>query len=170
MTQTIDIGIKLPAIHWHNQSSITRRPTWTARCKSGYTFAGRSCNRSTARGELICSECMAAVAQPAQPSLWARVVARIENIPTLELAYTAFGAVAGMAITALAITVPELAQSPAAGILAAVTTPVWAYIGYRVYRTAEYQDQIDARLAAIALPTPRRCYTYTQHLAYLASL
>ena len=49
---------------------------WDARCKSGYEFPTgkrtrflgrpiyRTCNRSTARGELLCTECASAVVIP----------------------------------------------------------------------------------------------------------
>jgi hypothetical protein len=38
----------------------TKRVTWTARCKSGYTFKGKACNRVAPRGMLLCAECLTA--------------------------------------------------------------------------------------------------------------
>lgn len=46
----------------------TNRAPWTARCKSGYTFAGRSCNRPAPRGMLLCNDCLHAEHLPALPS------------------------------------------------------------------------------------------------------
>ena len=54
----------------------THRPIWSARCKSGFQFgpvdyAGRptgkmrNCNRSCARGQLLCSDCLTAEVMPA---------------------------------------------------------------------------------------------------------
>lgn len=37
-----------------------KRINWTARCKSGYTFNGRTCNQSTGRGVLMCDGCKSA--------------------------------------------------------------------------------------------------------------
>jgi hypothetical protein len=43
------------------------RIIWTARCKSGYTFHGKACNRATGRGRLLCADCLGAEPLPAQP-------------------------------------------------------------------------------------------------------
>jgi hypothetical protein len=40
-------------------------PVWTARCKSGYTFHGRPCQRACRRGALLCDDCLDAVVVPA---------------------------------------------------------------------------------------------------------
>lgn len=45
----------------------TRIAPWTARCKSGYEFHGRSCNRPAPRGMLLCSDCLHAEHLPALP-------------------------------------------------------------------------------------------------------
>jgi hypothetical protein len=49
----------------------TNRVLWTARCKSGYTFNGRACARSTPRGMLLCSDCLTAEPIAAQPKIGA---------------------------------------------------------------------------------------------------
>jgi hypothetical protein len=47
---------------------MTTRAPWTARCKSGYTFADKACKRPTPRGALLCSDCLHAEHLPAPAS------------------------------------------------------------------------------------------------------
>jgi hypothetical protein len=57
----------------------TARVAWTARCKSGYEYRGRTCQRATRRGALLCDECLHAEVIPAvaHASLLARVAAAV---------------------------------------------------------------------------------------------
>jgi hypothetical protein len=57
----------------------TNRVLWTARCKSGFTFNGRTCQRATARGALLCNDCLQAEHVAAQPSmgLWRAVLTAV---------------------------------------------------------------------------------------------
>jgi hypothetical protein len=41
------------------------RAPWTARCKSGYLFAGKPCQCPTRRGALLCDGCLTAEVVPA---------------------------------------------------------------------------------------------------------
>jgi hypothetical protein len=55
------------------------RAPWTARCKSGYTFAGKPCQCPTRRGALLCDGCLTAEvvpsARPAGVVAWALAAA-----------------------------------------------------------------------------------------------
>jgi hypothetical protein len=44
----------------------TQQIRWTARCKSGYVFNGKTCRRFTSRGALLCTDCIDAVVIPAE--------------------------------------------------------------------------------------------------------
>lgn len=48
-------------------NNLSTRAPWTARCKSGYTFHGRTCNRPAPRGALLCGDCLHAEPVPALP-------------------------------------------------------------------------------------------------------
>jgi hypothetical protein len=62
------------------------RAIWTARCKSGYTFHGRVCQRVTPRGMLLCADCLSAesIPTPREPSM-----ARVYRDALLDLAIPA---------------------------------------------------------------------------------
>ena len=73
---------------------MKRPPVWTARCKSEYQFrvAGKyqTCNRSCARGELICSECATAETVPSSrrelviPAYVASILASLTSLTGLR--------------------------------------------------------------------------------------
>ena len=48
-----------------------KRAMWTARCKSGIAFNGKTCNRITGRGQLLCTDCHTAITcYTAAPATW----------------------------------------------------------------------------------------------------
>ena len=77
-----------------------RPPVWSARCKSGYQFHGRTCNRPASRGELLCSECATAqvIATVTPDSLLARMARTVggwvsSNEPWIAVACLALAGV-----------------------------------------------------------------------------